>query len=290
MISLVKDNYIQSYGNGSNFKIEIDKLPTNFNNYFKESCKSAEEIYSLKQGNLNLLYSGGVDSEYTLNVFLHLNIPITPVIVKLNSEYNSHDLKYALDFCESKNLKPIIIDIDYEKFVNNGTMFDLSMTMKSSVPHYSTIAYGVSKLDGTILLGDGEPYISLNQETMTWDIVIYEYDYAMINYFKNNNIYGTPHFNRYSPEMMIGYLSTTRMKELANNKHFGKLGSNSSKWIMYNEFSNFNLVERPKFHGMELIEKCNIFNHESFSELKKIGQQWDGIYRKNYFEFIKEMA
>jgi hypothetical protein len=76
MISLVKDNYIQSYGNGSNFTIEIDKLPTKFNNYFKESCKSAEEIYSLKQGNLNLLYSGGVDSEYTLNVFLHLNISV----------------------------------------------------------------------------------------------------------------------------------------------------------------------------------------------------------------------
>ena len=117
---------------------------------------------------------------------------------------------------------------------------------------------------------------------------MYEFDYALVNYYKDNNIHGTPHFNRYTPEMMISFLTSKRMKELADNKHLGKLGSNSSKGIIYNESSNFNLTLRPKYHGFELIEGSDLFKHEIFKEFDKL--PWTGMYHEEYYSFLKRLC
>ena len=105
-MQISKNNYICTTGTGDTFTVTIDPLPIKFDNYYLESCKAAEEIYNLKQGKLYLMYSGGVDSEYALSVFLSLGMDVTPVIVRMSPYYNEHDFKYASNFCDSKNLKP----------------------------------------------------------------------------------------------------------------------------------------------------------------------------------------
>lgn len=287
MISLSKNNYIRQSGYGSTFSVDIDPLPKTFDNYFIESCRAAEEIYDLKQGKLYLMYSGGVDSEFMISVFHHLGMDFTPVLVQLNYNYNTHDMAFAFDFCVAKGINPIIIDINYDNFVKSGKMLEISLDIGSSIPHYSTTVHGMSKLDGTILLGDGEPYIS--NKHGTWDIEMFEYDYAVPNYFKKYNIHGTPHFNRYTPQMMASFLDDQRMKDLANNLVPGKLGSNSSKWMIYNRHSPFTLVERPKYHGMEIIETKEIFQHEDFKTLKKEGELFLGVWSTNYIKFMENL-
>ena len=89
MMALSKNNYIQPQGTGDTFTVSISSLPTKFNNYFIESCKAAEEIYNQRQGNLYIMYSGGLDSEYALSVFISMGMSVTPVIVRMNSNYNS---------------------------------------------------------------------------------------------------------------------------------------------------------------------------------------------------------
>ena len=285
-MQISKNNYICTTGTGDTFTVTIDPLPIKFDNYYLESCKAAEEIYNLKQGKLYLMYSGGVDSEYALSVFLSLGMDVTPVIVRMSPYYNEHDFKYASNFCDSKNLKPLIVDIDLKEFVNSGKILDIATAMRSSVYHYSTTAYAIGKLDGTVICGDGEPYI--NNQNGVWSVTMYEFDYALVNYYRDNGIHGTPHFNRYTPEMMSSFLSTNRIKELAENKHLGKLGSNSSKGIIYNEASNFNLTLRPKYHGFELIEDTDIFKHEVFNEFKSL--PWTGVHHEEYHSFIKRLC
>lgn len=282
-----KNNYIRVSGTADTFRIKIQNLPI-CKNYYFESIKAAEDIESLRQGKLYILYSGGIDSEYVVALFHRLKINFTPVIVRFIKDLNNHDVEYALKFCESKNLQPIIIDIDFAKFVTQGKMFDLSIAMKSSIPHYATTAYAILQLDGTIICADGEPYISYTPESNQWAVTIYQYDYSLVNLFKDHNIFGTPHFNRYTPGMMRSFLEDERMLDLANNKVYGKLGSNSSKFLIYNRYSNFNLEERQKYHGLEKVEKTKIFQDDSFKELKKQGQCWNGIWKKEYFKFIKE--
>jgi hypothetical protein len=290
MIGLAKDNYIRAVGHGENFVIEVDTLKKTSLNYFQESCEAAKEIEATTQGNLYLMYSGGVDSEYALNVFLSLGIKITPVIIKLKPNYNDFDTSYAYKFCQEKNIDPITIDIDYNQFVTSGKMLEIAKTIKSEVYHYATTAYAIGQLSGTVICGDGEPYIKKNENSDNWEVTIYEYDYALPNFYKIYNIAGTAHFNRYNPGMMRSFLESQRIRYLAANKISGKLGSHSSKFVIYNQFNDFNIIKRPKFHGYETIDLSKIKEHEDFLELEQIGKQWNGIWSENYHLFMDRVC
>jgi hypothetical protein len=283
MIPLTRNNYIRQSGSGSDFKVEIDKLPVG-GNYYEESVLAAEELYSIKEGNLHVLYSGGLDSEYVLSLFLELGMNITPVIIKL-SEYNAHDIKYAFDFCQYRNVTPKIIDIDFDMFVKSGKLLEIATEARSSVYHRPATAYAASQLDGTVLLGDGEPYIRLNEETNTWNLEVDEHDYVVYNYLTSRGIPCAPHFNRYRAEMMSAYMLDPRMKELAEHKHPGKLGSNSSKTFMYNRHSPFKLAERQKYTGYEVIEQSEIFKHETFIQLEN---KYEGLVAFDYHSFVRD--
>lgn len=288
MIPLTKNNYIRRSGTKETFNIEMNPLPTKFDNHFIESCKAAEEIYSLKQGKFHLLYSGGLDSEHALAVFLHLGLDVTPVIIQLKDKYNSHDIKYAFDFCESKKLKPLVIDIDFDDFVKSGKMLQITKDINSCYYQRSATAYVAGLLDGTVLLCDLEPYIQLNTTDNKWYFTTFEHDYGITNYFIKKGIYGTTHFGCWTPEMTMSFLSDERIQNLARNKFMGRLSSESSKHFVYNRNSNFNLDVRQKYTGYEGIEQSEIFKHEDFRQLEEFGKTCDGIYQKDYFQMMKE--
>jgi hypothetical protein len=287
MISLYKNNYIEISGSGPTFKVDHNPLPTKFENYYIESRKAAEEIYELRNGKLNILYSGGIDSEFALSIFLDMGIPITPVIIKLNPDYNIHDLEYATKFCQDKNIEPVIIDIDFDWFVESGLLLSIAKETNCNIYHRSATAYAAKQLDGTVLLGDGEPYVKL-QKDGSWNIEINQHEYAVSNYFQLHNIHGTAHFNTYTPEMKAAFLSDARIYDLVHNRLPGKQGTITSKPIIYNRNNNFNLSERPKYHGYECIPTSEIFQHPAFEEIELFGKSCNGIYSVNYFQFMKE--
>jgi hypothetical protein len=289
-MNLVHNNYLRPSGSGNTFSVDIDPTTsTETTNYFEASKQAAEMVADSRQGELHLMYSGGVDSEYTLALFNHLDIPITPVIIKLLPDYNAHDVAYAFKYCEQQGIEPLVFDLNFDDFVNSGQMYRIALAMNCSKFQYAATAYAISQLNGTVLCGDGEPYIRLDPETNRWNIMIHEYEYGLANHFKLNNICGTPHFNRYTKEMYYEFLKDSRMWDLANNRVPGKTSSFSSKWIVYNRHSGFNLEERPKYHGYENIEQRDIFSNESFDLIEKIvGQEYNGDWVVDYFNFLKE--
>lgn len=287
MIPITKNNYLRQSGTGPSFKIDINKIKGPFGNYYQESMLAAEEIYSLKEGDLHIFYSGGIDSEYALSVFVELGMSVIPTIIKL-SNYNYHDIKYALEFCNEKQLIPKIIDIDFDEFVKSGKILEVARESRSSVYHRPATAYAASLVDGTVLFGDGEPYIRLNSDTNTWNLEIDEHDYAVFNYLNKKNIPCVPHFNRFREGMLAAYMLDPRMKELAEHKHPGKLGSNSSKMFMYNRHSPFKLFNRPKFTGYEYVENTELFDQSIIKQLKEEGQNYTGLVAFDYHVFIRE--
>lgn len=284
-MQITKNNYQRQHGTGDKFSIEFDPFPTSFKNHFIESQQAAEEVYSLKKGKFYLMYSGGLDSEFSLSVFLSLRMEVVPVIIKLNPHYNDFDTNYAFEFCKSKNLNPVVIDIDFDHFVKSGKMLDFAKKYKAEIYHRSATMNAITKLDGTVIMGDNEPYICKDNDK--WNFSLHEHDYATVNFYEQNNIHGTPHFGCYTPEMTLSFLTDPVTQDLANNRIPGKLGSNSSKHLVYNRHSNFNLKIRPKYTGYEIIEQSPIFNHESFKELEEFGKTCNGVYTRDYFEMIK---
>jgi hypothetical protein len=290
MIPIVKNNYLKVNGSGSTWTCHFDPFPKQFGNLFEESCLAIEEVYSLRQGKVYLLYGGGIDGEYNLAVFRHLGMEVIPVIIQLNPGYNKHDTDYAFNYCKQYNIDPIVVDIDFDQFVKSGLMLDYAKKYRSEIYHYTPIMHAISKLDGTVIMGDNQPYICKNVETGKWNYQLYEYDYSMVNYYEENRIHGTPHLGGWTSGINAAWLTDPVMAGLANNLYPGKLGLMSSKHKVYNAYSNFNLEVRTKYHGWELIEQSEIFKHESFKELEEFGKTCNGYFSEDYFEFVNRLS
>lgn len=284
-----KNNYLRSYGSGNSFRVEIDRPKNNVTtNYHKLCCSLAEEINDTRRGKLFLMYSGGVDSEYILSIFLSLGIDITPVIVRLKPNYNEHDIKYAFDFCESKKLKPLIIDVDFDHFVKSGRIVEIALEYQIGAYQFPSTFESLLQLDGTVVMGNhGPPHLSLDSNTGTWHVDEIEPYYAVLKYFEKNKIFGFPFFLVYTPEQYFSFLEHPIMKKLAENNFTGKLGNNSTKKFVYNSISNFNLKIREKYTGYENIENSEIFNHPNLKCFKEFKKQWWGIWSEPYDTFIK---
>ena len=156
--------------------------------------------------------------------------------------------------------------------------------------HYTPVMYAISKLDGTVIMGDNEPYLFNNVKTGKWEYQLHEYVYAMVNYYEENHIHGTPHLGCWTSGINAAWLTDPVLIELGNNLVPGKLGSISSKHRVYNAYSNFNLEVRTKYHGWELIENSKIFDDESFKELEEFGKTCNGEFIEDYFEFIDRLS
>jgi hypothetical protein len=80
------------------------------------------------------------------------------------------------------------------------------------------------------------------------------------------------------------------MLDLANHKIPGKLGNNSTKGIVYNRVSGFDMSPRQKYTGYENIENSEIFNHPNLKIFEKFKKQWWGVYSEPYHDLILRMT
>jgi hypothetical protein len=289
-MDLLQNNYMRASGSGDTFHVVIDAPVNKTPNYLEECNRVAELVYANKQGKLYMMYSGGVDSEFTLNVFLSLGMDITPVIIKLNPGYNEHDVKYAFDFCRSKNLEPVIVDINFNDFVKSGQIREIADRYKIGTYQLSSTFHVLPQIDGTLVMGShGPPHITKDETTSIWHIDEYEPIWTCLDFFKQNNLYGCPFFLSYTAEQYLAFMQEPIMTELANNQIVGKLGSNSSKWRMFNNLAPFNMEARPKFTGYENIEQSPIFQHENLQCFEQYKAQWWGIHHEEFFAMLDRM-
>ena len=97
----------------------------------------------------------------------------------------------------------------------------------------------------------------------------------MLEFYRKNNIFGTPFVLAYTPEQLASFLLDETIIKLSNNEIPGKLGSHSSKIHVYNNQPYFKLGERKKLHGFELVESSEIFKHNDFRTLEnRYKTQW----------------
>jgi hypothetical protein len=256
-MNLIHNNYLRGTGTGPSWSVEIDSPTRLSKTYYEETIVAAEIIWAQKQGTLYLCYSGGLDSEYVLSVFTELGMNIQPVIMR--TQYNHPEIKYAFKYCEAKNISPIVIDLDYDNFIESGTFLEIATETKCSAYQYIANMWLTSQLDGTVITGDSDPHLFLKENK--WYIDEIEPTYKQFDYFKKHNIHGTPFFLSYTAEQYLSFLVDPTMQRLANNEIPGKTGSYSSKVHVYNNQSKFQLEQRTKLTGYELVESSAIFNH-----------------------------
>jgi hypothetical protein len=279
------DGYLNWSGEGSSWNVDIKPVTQPVKSFYEETVKVAETIWSQKSSPLHLCYSGGLDSEFVLCLFLNLKMNIQPVIMR--TQYNHPETKYAFKLCEEKNIKPIIIDLDYDKFIESGKFLEIATETKCAAYQYIANMWLTSQIDGTVITGDSNPHIFLKDGK--WYVDEIEPTYRQFDYFIKNKIEGTPFFLSYTVEQYLSFLIDPTMKRLANNEIPGKTGSYSSKVHVYNNQDIFVLEQRKKLTGYELVESSSIFNHPDMKLVESWKSKWWGSHDTEYYTLINKL-
>jgi hypothetical protein len=298
----IKENYLKCSGTGSSWTVDIEAPKRKVRSYFEETIEAIEHLYENKTGKFTLLLSGGVDSHYLGDVLQYLKMDFNTIIINFNNNqgknYNEHDTKWAHEFCESRNIQPTILDINFDKLVESGKGVEVAESVQCFAP---AIAYRLAildQIDGFILMANDPPYLRYEKDKDFFGLLVEEYDRGLIRFAEKFNLNGCPSVLTYTSEMLLSFLLDPAIKKLGTGLMPGKLGSNSTKSHVFNNGSNFNLPVydftkkiRIKLHGFENIYSSPIGQHPNIRILiDYYSQIWNGEYIAPYSDIVKKLS
>jgi hypothetical protein len=287
-MNFIHNNYLRWSGVGDNWRLEMDKPTRPVRTFYEESIIAAEMIWANKTGELNLLYSGGLDSEFVLALFMSLGMRVKPIIMSIEPYLNRHDIMYAIDYCKTRNIDYTLIELDLPKFLDSGEYLDIAT--KVGCPTYQRIPtmWLAQQVSGTVITGDCPPI--LVKRDGTWYSFDEEGLYSFTRCWDFYGIEGTPLFANYTTEMVHAFLLDPTMRELGSDKFYGKETSNSTKYHVYNRGNDFNLIPRIKYHGWEFIERNDIFGHPAVQEvMTTLSSKYSGKIWWPYLDYINDL-
>lgn len=260
-----KDNWLSwSYDNGptngpkltprAEFKLHFKNVVTRpVKSYHEELLSNAQLIRDTFTGGLDLLFSGGIDSEVILRVYHELKIPINVFVFKYENNYNLLEYNHAIEVCNELNVTPTIIDFNLEKFFENDAYDIWSKCYAYSsgwLPHMKMTEY----LDGLPIIGSGEPYWRHTSRDLSnpepWVFDIEEVSHHWAVYHKTINRPCITDWYEYSPEITLSHLQLPYVQDLVNNRVSGKLSTVSSKAFIHQAYWP-TIKDRPKMIGFE---------------------------------------
>ncbi len=215
-----------------------------------------------------VLYSGGIDSEICLKSFLDEGINVEVAIMRFKNGLNEHDINYAFKFCHQYNLQYSIFDIDILEFWNSSEYLQIVDLCHCVSPQLAACLWLADQVEGLPIIAQGDPYLKKSipkdyipgvSPYLPSDWYYNESDRlcSLFRFFILKNKPAVPAFFQYLPEQILSFLKYNNyLKKLINNEIVGKLGTRTSKALMYRE-DYPELEFRPKYHGFEQLEEVH---------------------------------
>lgn len=236
--------------------------------------------YNIEGANLpvEVLYSGGIDSECVLISCLKSKIPCVAITMRLmfrGSPINTHDLYYSEKFCREHNIHQTIVDLDVEKFFTNGDHKKYLEPYYLRLNNVATHLWLLEQCDRFPIIGGDYTWPQLELAEKTYSPHRNEFQFYDV-FMKDNGITGVGNMMSHSLESNIMFIENhiklynedpdniggdlLKIVELKNRlmqtMGFGKLEPRhkSYGWEMLNEYKQwFNVVPFNK----EFIKKYN---------------------------------
>ena len=322
------------YNDNLNVKYRKDEHDRWFYNYnkvkripltWKEEClKTAKLINETYNIPINILVSGGVDSLVCCESFRLSNVPFTAVI--FNFKYNTHDIKYAIDYCKNYEVKYKIIDIDIIDFFENK-LLKYSEYTQCRNPQIVFQAYMTEFIEGLPVFGLGELFLCLGQipnskfkgceqapvndgKVLTFEGEQYQAIERLLRY---RNRPGVPKFFIYTSELKLSLLINPIILEWIKNAKANKqqdtdyfdprLNSNfksifylhyfpevgTRPAISYKRFKGLpKIISRNDYTGFEYIsDRHRVYQDELF---KKFPEEYNQFSWIPYIDKIKSLC
>ena len=242
---------------------------------WRDECKKvAAQLYELHGEDLILMLSGGLDSEVVLHSFVSNGIRPKTAILRYERNLNLHDVNYAFRICASRQLSPIVIDVNVADFFKDK-LIDFASITRCSSPQLNLLVYHADKIDGIPILGAGENYLTRKEGNCE----VYDLEEARVvriyDYFANKNREAIPAFFQYTPGVMLSYLQRESVYNWVETaKKNGFINTKKIKSSIIAE--EFDVEPRGKLTGFELIEPLDQRYRKILEEmdLGDSGEQW----------------
>lgn len=302
------------------WNLEFDRC-TRMPGTFKEECHNvARLIGEQAESPINVLMSGGKDSEVVARSFLDVGVPFQATLFRFGN-MNAHDLVYAEHFCKKFNVPYEIKDFDLFAYYKQPGIHRHYNTYDRANA-YAEWMWMISHCEGTIIGGNGMLMEYLYELPKGVELTRYGrgcdslyganmYDSRLVNksdekgdgwylgyseregdtienYMHHFGIDGTFKFFNYTPELALSILLDSVVNGLTRTQAaFGGLMA-----VFKNEFFCKHwpdLVQRPKYTGYEHIYPTDQYKefkakHRETMELGAIPQK-----RIPYLELIQNL-
>lgn len=140
-----------------------------------ESGRSVDSIFNdhlvdRPSSPVELLYSGGLDSELVLMSLLRNNIPVeamTMVITIKGAILNVVDLYYSEKFCRENNVKQNLFYFDAIDFYESGRYLDYALPLKIIEPHVPSHMWLIEQCHNYPIIGGDWPWLQVEKKVLS---------------------------------------------------------------------------------------------------------------------------
>jgi hypothetical protein len=230
--------------NSHKFTTELLDVPfennRNITDIFNDHLANRQTKY------VEILYSGGLDSELVLLSCIKNNIPIIAITLVIKIEgliINTHDLYYAEKFCRDNNITHKLVELDADKFFQNGNHLSYLCPYYIIEPHVATHLWLIEQCSYFPIIGGDWPWPHTHVENKVLSPFRLEFS-SYERFMKDKGINGIGNMISYSLE------SSYKLIEIHLNNHIpGETISNFKSrmyQVMYPE-----LKTRLKSYGWE---------------------------------------
>jgi hypothetical protein len=210
---------------------------------------------------VEVLYSGGMDSEFVLKVCLQNKTPVTAITMRLmfrGSPINVQDLYYAEKFCRENSVSHKIVDLDYEPFFKNGDYAKYLDPYLLTFYSTATQLWLLTQCDHFPIIGGGYTWPQINIGKKIFSPIRNEAAFFDV-FMRDNGITGIGNMLGHSLESNI-MLAKEHVKVYLNdpeNVLGDELKIRVLKQRMWENLGIGNLEFRHRFNGWEMYPRLN---------------------------------
>jgi hypothetical protein len=207
---------------------------------------------------VEVLYSGGLDSELVLLSCIRNNIPVIALTLVIKVEgmiINTHDLYYAEKFCRENNITHKLIELNADRFFENGDYFSYLSPYYIIEPHIATHMWLLEQCSHFPIIGGDWPWPHTHIENKV--LSPFKIEFASYERFMlDKGINGIGNMISYSLD------SSVKLIQIHLDKHIRHESISSFKSRMYQTMYP-ELETRLKSHGWEKHKTRN-FNLDTY--------------------------
>jgi hypothetical protein len=245
--------------NSHKFTTELLDVPYDSNRSITEIFNDHLSVRQTKY--VEVLYSGGMDSELVLLSCLKNNIPViamTLVIKVKGMIINTHDLYYAEKFCRENSISHRLVELDADTFIENGNHYEYLKPYYIIQPHVATHLWLLEKCSYFPILGGDWPGIHSNKKTTDNVLSPNRLEYHSYERFmEDKGIHGIGN--------MIGHSldSICKLIQLHLDNFVGRESISNFKSRMFQTMYP-EITPRLRSYGWELSNLNLLFDKESY--------------------------